>query len=520
MKFVDLQREFRDLSDDEQSGLTSIRFREWRGNGGVGWNELLESRRVVVCAEAGSGKTRELQELSHRLSLENKFAFFIPIESICTRSLETYFETERVGNESALDVFTKWRDHSEETAWFLLDSLDEAKLAKHTLTDALKILLSGIKRSALPRARFVVSTRPNWDPIRDLETLNKYLPAPPPRDAVANMDDFLASVREHRPSSNNEPKPAAEIRIVALLSLTVQQQRTLAAACGIDNVKDFIDAIHHAEGNANECTPQDIIDLAPIWKKEQRLGKRREMLETRVRLRLTEKNDSPRYVDPLPNDKAVNGVQRLALALAIQGKRTIFSRSQSSSQVPDVGDAVVCEQVLSDWSPDHIKILLSRALFLPASYGCVRFDHRSTEEYLSAQCLIELRRAGGMSKRKLCNLFFDQRYGEDVVIPSKIPIAAWVALDGDCEVVRSKLLRLEPEVLILHGDAASLPLCERELLVRTYVRVYSERSDDNLSLSISEVRRLATPDMACVISECLLDTPPEGRPLLLLLKLI
>src|SRR5689334_22770891 len=48
----------------------------------LGWGALLHHRRVVVLAEAGSGKTEELKQLSDRLRHEGKAAFFIRLDAL------------------------------------------------------------------------------------------------------------------------------------------------------------------------------------------------------------------------------------------------------------------------------------------------------------------------------------------------------------------------------------------------------------------------------------------------------
>ena len=43
--------------------------------------------------------------------------------------------------------------------------------------------------------------------------------------------------------------------------------------------------------------------------------------------------------------------------------------------------------ILPDWTPAERQALLRRALFDPATYGRVRFHHRSVQEYLAARRL-------------------------------------------------------------------------------------------------------------------------------------
>ena len=196
MPFVNLNRTFRDVTDEEQRDSSSIQLREFRqrlGLGGIDWDELLKSRRVVLIAEAGAGKTQELKAQQSRLEDGGKFAFFIPIERVCTESIEAFLQGER-----ALQSFMQWRDASSEKAWFFLDSVDEMKLARHTLEEALRAVLRGLGEAALPRAHFIISSRPlDWRPIDDRNSLDKYLLKYERRSLTLCDDDaFLSPFRD------------------------------------------------------------------------------------------------------------------------------------------------------------------------------------------------------------------------------------------------------------------------------------------------------------------------------------
>src|SRR5882672_3236911 len=113
------------------------RFIEWRqteppdpefhramglGDGGLGWEELLSKRRVVILAEAGSGKSTELKERARLLEAGGRRAFHASLEDVGTDGLK--------GALSAKDCkrLAEWRESSDE-AWLFLDSVDEAKAA-------------------------------------------------------------------------------------------------------------------------------------------------------------------------------------------------------------------------------------------------------------------------------------------------------------------------------------------------------------------------------------------------------
>jgi hypothetical protein len=112
--------------------------------------------------------------------------------------------------------------------------------------------------------------------------------------------------------------------------------------------------------------------------------------------------------------------------------------------------------ILVDWTEKERQALLRRALFDPATYGRVRFHHRSVQEYLAARRLLTLREKQGMPAKRLCRLLFTELYGERLVIPSMQAIAAWLALWDDD--VRRELMEREPETLLSMGDPESLPI--------------------------------------------------------------
>lgn len=154
--------------------------------------------------------------------------------------------------------------------------------------------------------------------------------------------------------------------------------------------------------------------------------------------------------------------------------------------------------ILPDWSEEKRQALLRKALFDPATYGRVKFHHRSVQEYLAARRLDELRKRG-MSTKALCRLLFAERYGVPVVIPSMRPIAAWLALWN--RHVQRELLRREPETLLSMGDPETLPIPIRAELLRAFAQSYGNGGWRGLRIPIEEVRRLAHPELGSVVLE-------------------
>src|SRR5713226_4293994 len=90
-----------------------------RGDGGLGWEEVLKKRRVVILAEAGGGKSTEMKERARILEADGRRAFHASLEDVGTDGLK--------GALSATDHkrLAEWRESPDE-AWLFFDSVDEA----------------------------------------------------------------------------------------------------------------------------------------------------------------------------------------------------------------------------------------------------------------------------------------------------------------------------------------------------------------------------------------------------------
>ena len=164
--FVDLQRRFHELTDSELEDIDVLV--SWSGSEfgpDIGWSKLLEYTRVILLAEAGAGKTAEMQEQANRLAGEGRFAFFVPLESL---DREPIAEILSVAEEERLG---QWKADGKEPAWFFLDAVDELKLTEGKLDRALNRLSREID-GHLERARIIISCRPSdWRSSADLNTV-------------------------------------------------------------------------------------------------------------------------------------------------------------------------------------------------------------------------------------------------------------------------------------------------------------------------------------------------------------
>lgn len=112
--FIDLERQFHELTDQELDDPDALLARsEYLPDSTTGWPELLGHHRIVLFAEAGAGKTAEMRQQARRLAAEGRFAFFVALEDLDSRSIDDALETE--ADEMR---FQEWRTDPDAPAWF------------------------------------------------------------------------------------------------------------------------------------------------------------------------------------------------------------------------------------------------------------------------------------------------------------------------------------------------------------------------------------------------------------------
>lgn len=156
------------------------------------------------------------------------------------------------------------------------------------------------------------------------------------------------------------------------------------------------------------------------------------------------------------------------------GKTYTLQAPDSSSSV-DILDP----RKLLDWTDAECNALLRKGIFAPATYGRIRFHHRSTQEYLTAQWLNRLLQKG-CPRSEIFSLLFTEIYGVKVVIPSLKPIVAWLALYQDD--IRDEILKRDPLILIQYGDPGSISIEARCRLLESYAKLHKTGDIANDSL--------------------------------------
>ncbi len=440
-----------------------------------------------MISEAGAGKTYECREQAQQLWDAGEPAFFVELTGLATGDLRSLLDDDE---ERRLNA---WLASQSDVATFFLDSIDELKLTRGSFEQALKHLKRGIG-SQLGRARIVITSRPI--PF-DEELVRRLLPVPPPPLAGTREEAFARIAMGDRPAPEIEGENAGdeEWRTVGLMPLSNEQVVDFAKGQGVTDPEALTDDL--ARRNAEEFArrPQDLIELCADWREQKRIRTHHDQVVTNVRVKLQPRDDREEPAE-LSVDKAIEGAKRLALAMMVTRRMTI----RHSAASDDIEDEAPLDPsiILSDWRPNERRALLERALFGFASYGRVRFHHRSVAEYLAGERLQALSKRG-MTFRALKRLVFAETKGRTIVRPSRRPIAGWLALheDGIFEMLRD----YEPAVLLDEGDPESLSLSQRIQALRAYVERHGQGGWRGLSVPHIQVHRFASPELADTVTE-------------------
>lgn len=510
MAYIELNRKFWAVNDKEDVDPDSLRYQYlWSRDSQPGWSELLQLPRVVVLAEAGTGKSEEFKETAHRLRSEEKAAFFCAIEELVAEGIERAFDV------GTFCEFNAWQK-TDQPGWFFLDSVDEARLVNH---DHFKRALKSISRvldSAAQRAFVYISGRgSDWNAISDLALIEEWLPLPqkqnPPQD-----NEPVTNIKP-APNENNEEAVAdRKIQVFRLAPLSPEQIQLFARHRGVADPPLFIKAIERADAGVFAERPRDLIDLIEYWKQSGRIGSLAEMTEYNVQEKLTESNPNHDNHNPLSPDKARAGAETVAAALTFS-RCSFIALPDPQSPTTTSAHSLDAKSLLAGWQSNEVESLLRRALFDEATYGRAKIHHRSVREYLTAQWLHHLLQQG-KSRRSIEQLIFAERYGMQVVIPSMKPVAGWLALWDDK--ICQRLCDLAPEILIAYGDPSQLPIPVRERLLRKFAEVCAANRYYDESSDLSAVRRLADVGLANTINQLLKEYRSNEKVRKLLLRTI
>ena len=375
MEYVDLERYFMPIKKDQELDLEVTRVWGKSIGGWLDWNDLFNEWRVVLLAEASSGKTKEFENNAQKLLKDGKSAFFVSIEELADEGFEQALDP------NAKNEFGKWKDGFED-GYFFLDSLDEARLNRKRFNSALKKLAHTVSHS-LNRTRIFISCRvSDWKGVEDELTIKQLLPVPDHTPPQANLNTEAALLdpifKNHKTDLEIDKKDedqTPDLMIVRLVPLDEAQQKKLAQAVGIEDTSEFYHAIWQKGLESLAERPGDLIELAIYWKTYKKFGTLFEMTQHAVDQKLSEPDPFRPDNDVLTLERAREGAMRIAAALTL-GK-TFTVRSPAIDLDPGlVTGALDTRKLLTEWSDAERNSLLRRGLFAPATYGRIRFHQR------------------------------------------------------------------------------------------------------------------------------------------------
>ncbi|WP_316229826.1 hypothetical protein [Bradyrhizobium sp. SZCCHNR1051] len=476
MAFVELNRSFVPLSKDSEPSLDIGPVWGRKVGGWLDWKDLREHRRVVLLAEASSGKSEEFKHQVERLTEEGKAAFYLPIEELADQGFESALDA------NAARQFERWSNSTDE-AWFFFDSIDEARLNRKNFAGALKRFAREVG-AGVERARVLISCRvTDWKGLEDRETIGQWLPAFETANSLTEGDesallDPLFDKKQTSTRKKGAEKTPNELLVVQLVPLSAEQYRALAKKAGATNLDAFIAGIDRNGLEAFAERPGDLLDLAEYWKTHKQFGSFAEMAEHGITRKLRERDTHRADNETLSLAKSREGAARLAAALTFGKSFTLRAPNHDPDPSLAIGalDALL---ILNDWNEAQCNAILRRGVFAPATYGRIRFHHRSTQEYLTAKWLDRLISAK-CPISEIWQILFVDRYGVETVVPSLRPAAAWLSLWHPS--IRDEIIRREPLVLLRHGDPGSLSLDARKRILTVYAAKHkaAEIADDSL----------------------------------------
>ena len=499
-----IQRSFSDLSAEEVADIekASVLVRVgWRGS--FGWDELLQSDRVLIVSEAGAGKTYECQAQQARLWKAGEPAFFLDLATLAGSSVREMLNREEE------ERFEAWLRSQSEVATFFLDSIDELKLTLGKFDQALKRLNKALA-GQLGRARIIITTRPV--PV-DRELIVRHLPIPASAAVEPTAEAFADMVMDRskkEPPDDSKPKAW---RNVGLMPLSREQMREFAVVQRVPDPDALLADIRRRDAEDFAERPQDLIELCSDWREHQRIRTHREQVETNIATKLKPSTERKERA-VLAQDKAIEGASRLALAAMLTRKLTLRHSAESDS-IHASEAALDVSKILPNWGADERATLLERPLFGFASYGRVRFHHRSVVEFLAAKRLDALLARGVSIKAIKRLLFTETAQGARTVRPSMRPVAAWLALSRDT--VFDDIVVIDPAVVLDHGDPQSLSPAQRLRALECYVARYGGGGWRGLSTPPIQVHRFVSPELSDAVKRLWRKgiENPEVRDLLL-----
>lgn len=504
---IDLHRSFSEYASES----AEVQDEDWGAflrmrNGGHAWSELHEKPLVIVLGEAGIGKTVEFKHEVARLTAGGKAAFFLPLNQLQDSDSWTLSLTGRD------DDYAAWAA-STAIGYFFLDAVDEARLRSHADFERALTVVQRALGPHLWRVRVAISSRiTDWSAVSVRAAVDARLARPIQRA-------LGAKVASERPLSLDETSPVSlptdgdsakvEAFVVTLDPLSNTEARRCAEAFALQDVELFWSAVADGDYGFMATRPLDLQWMVGLWNQQKTFGSYRDLIEVNVTNRLREFNDGYEAAgEVLSIDQLRSGAVALAAAAEF-GSAAYFVIEPGV--VPAAGE-LAPHTILTDWGPTEVRRLLATAVFDEASFGRVKFHHRSIREYLAAHWVrrqLEL----GVPLLRLQGLFAAGPYGTPVLIPSRRAALSWLATIS--VEAREWVVRDFPEVLFYEGDPQAWDGLSADKAFDNFVFSSNLGLQANWFKSASEYMRVGRSLSDGKVAAALVDpsSPPRVRSL-------
>lgn len=366
---IDLTRSFSTPSDgNEDAEDWLLYFRKSKSQ--YEWPTLHKHRVVVILGEAGIGKTLEFQNEVDRLQRNKQAAFFIPLNQVLDAAswalVISHLQPQLEHWEKSTDI-----------GYFFLDAIDESRLTNHAAFERALRVISTALRPTLSRVRIAISSRiTDWavESVRD--SVRTYLTGPIAEAIVANDPDTVEIVDGSGLRSNiviqETPPDPVDAFVVSLDPLSLPEARKLADEFGVLDSANFWEAVEAGDYEHMATRPLDLGWMVNLWNRDRNLGTYLQLIDTNVSNRLTDVNPSYQQAGAvLSLDMLRNGAEQLAAATEFSVRPFIATIEGTAP------NEIAPASMLSDWKPVDIARLLGSAVFDEATFGRVKFHHRS-----------------------------------------------------------------------------------------------------------------------------------------------
>lgn len=488
MKYVDLDRRFTNLS--ESGDIDPELWAAVSGaDGRLNWDRLLQRKRVVILAEAGSGKSTELTEQSRRWKAAGHVAFAAKLQVVGRRGLIASLGAR------AREELAAWQT-TNAPAWFFIDSVDEAKLDNVRLDDALREI-ADVLDPYLGRAHIVLSGRhTDWEFRRDLERLEEILPVPveQPLEVLSDQERLDQVIHNRAPKRKALDVKHERPLVVVMAPLNEAQVRLFAGAAGVTDIDAFHQALKQADLLEFAKRPLDLEWLTQTWKRDRQFGTFARMLEQAIAERSKESDPMRAQQAPLDGDHVRRALRRIGAALVLaRGKAIAIPDTAVGAEAEE--NALDLQSVLPDWQAPDIQRLARLPAFDPGTPGRARL-HNDNEGvvsgFLAAEWMRDVR-ANNCPIQAIFDLLFADVYGHAFVRPSMREAAAWLSLWNDD--VANEVIKRDPHVLLNFGDPGSLPKGVKERALEQYISALVADESERHQYDFDALRRFARADL-------------------------